>query len=41
MRRVFNMGIGLIAVIDQADEQKLIRLSNEINEHPLIIGSVL
>jgi phosphoribosylformylglycinamidine cyclo-ligase len=40
MRMVFNMGIGLIAVIDKADEQKLIRLSNEVNEHPLIIGSV-
>jgi phosphoribosylformylglycinamidine cyclo-ligase len=40
MRKVFNMGIGLIAVVDKTDEQKVISLSNEINEHPLVIGSV-
>lgn len=41
MRKVFNMGIGLIAVINKEDEHKAIQLSNEINEHPLVIGSVL
>jgi phosphoribosylformylglycinamidine cyclo-ligase len=40
MRKVFNMGIGLIAVIDKDDEQMLMKLAGEINEHPLIIGSV-
>jgi phosphoribosylformylglycinamidine cyclo-ligase len=40
MRKVFNMGIGLIAVIDKDDEHLITKLSNEINEHPLIIGSV-
>jgi phosphoribosylformylglycinamidine cyclo-ligase len=40
MRKVFNMGIGLIAVIRKEDESRLIQLSGEINEHPVIIGSV-
>jgi phosphoribosylformylglycinamidine cyclo-ligase len=40
MRKVFNMGIGLIAVVDKDDEHLITKLSNEINEHPLIIGSV-
>jgi phosphoribosylformylglycinamidine cyclo-ligase len=40
MRLVFNMGIGMIAVINKSDEQMIMRLSSELNEHPLIIGSV-
>jgi phosphoribosylformylglycinamidine cyclo-ligase len=41
MRNVFNLGIGLIAVVSKNDEQKIITLSNEINEHPVIIGEVV
>lgn len=40
MRKVFNLGIGLIAVIKPEDKEKLLKLSGEINEHPLVIGSV-
>jgi phosphoribosylformylglycinamidine cyclo-ligase len=41
MRAVFNMGIGLIAIVPAKDEHKIIQLSNEINEHPLVIGEVI
>jgi phosphoribosylformylglycinamidine cyclo-ligase len=40
MRRVFNMGIGLIAVISKENEHRTVQLANEINEHPVVIGSV-
>ncbi len=40
MRKVFNLGIGLVAVIKSDEKEKLLKLSGEINEHPLIIGSV-
>ncbi len=41
MRNVFNLGIGLIAVVSPDDESRMISLSNEINEHPLRIGEVI
>ena len=41
MRNVFNLGIGLIAVVSPDDENKINSLSNEINEHPLKIGEVI
>ncbi len=41
MRNVFNLGIGLIAVVSPDDESRIISLSNEINEHPLKIGEVI
>ena len=41
MRSVFNLGIGLIAVVSKDDEQKVIQLSSELNEHPLKIGEVV
>ena len=41
MRKVFNLGIGLIAVVSKENEYKTIQLSNEINEHPLVIGRVI
>ncbi len=41
MRNVFNLGIGLIAVVSPDDEGRIISLSNEINEHPLRIGEVI
>ncbi len=41
MRNVFNLGIGLIAVVSKSDEQKVIQLSNFVNEHPINIGEVV
>jgi phosphoribosylformylglycinamidine cyclo-ligase len=41
MRNVFNLGIGLIAIISAGEENKIISLSNEINEHPVKIGEVI
>ena len=41
MRNVFNIGIGLIAVVSKGDEQKAIQLSNSVNEHPIVIGEVV
>ncbi|HKB87230.1 MAG TPA: phosphoribosylformylglycinamidine cyclo-ligase [Ignavibacteriaceae bacterium] len=41
MRNVFNLGIGLVAVVAPDDENKINSLSNEINEHPVKIGEVI
>jgi phosphoribosylformylglycinamidine cyclo-ligase len=41
MRRVFNLGIGLIAVIDKNDVQAAVKLSNEVNENPVVLGEVI
>lgn len=40
MRKVFNLGIGLIAVVDPENKDSILSLCSEINEHPLMIGSV-
>jgi phosphoribosylformylglycinamidine cyclo-ligase len=40
MRRVFNIGIGLIAVVDKNDVQSAIKLANDLNENPVILGEV-
>lgn len=40
MRKVFNLGIGLIAVISGSDVDKAIKLSREIDEFPTVIGEV-
>lgn len=41
MKNVFNLGIGLIAIVSPDDENKINSLSNEINEHPVKIGEVI
>ncbi len=41
MRKVFNLGIGLIAVVSKDDVEKTIHLSNNLNEHPIIIGEII
>ena len=41
MRNVFNLGIGMIAIVNPDDENRIISLSNEINEHPVKIGEVI
>lgn len=41
MRNVFNLGIGLVAVVSPDNEHQVIKYSSEINEHPLVIGKVV
>lgn len=40
MREVFNLGIGLIAVVDKSKVDNVINLCRDINEEPIIIGSI-
>jgi phosphoribosylformylglycinamidine cyclo-ligase len=40
MRQVFNMGIGLIAIVDKNDVDKTLAFSNKINEPGIIIGEI-
>ncbi|MBZ0200356.1 MAG: phosphoribosylformylglycinamidine cyclo-ligase [Ignavibacteriaceae bacterium] len=41
MRQVFNLGIGLIAVVSREKQHDVVKLANELNEHPLVIGEVV
>ena len=41
MRKAFNVGIGLIAVVDKNNEQELINLSRQVGETPVTIGEVI
>ncbi len=41
MRKVFNIGIGLIAIVDKNHSDHAVNLSHEVNEHPIIIGEVI
>ena len=41
MRKVFNIGIGLIAVVDKNDVQKALELSKQANENAVILGEVI
>lgn len=40
MREVFNMGIGLIAIVDKNDVDKTLAVSNQINEKGIVAGEV-
>jgi phosphoribosylaminoimidazole (AIR) synthetase len=40
MRKVFNMGIGLIAIIDKSELTSLKETVNSIGEIPIVIGSI-
>lgn len=40
MRHVFNIGIGLIAVVDKNDVSKVLDLSNQINEKGVVLGEI-
>ncbi len=40
MRKVFNLGIGLIAVVDSPQVDKVIELANTINEKVFVIGKI-
>ncbi|MBU2492827.1 MAG: phosphoribosylformylglycinamidine cyclo-ligase [Bacteroidetes bacterium] len=41
MRQAFNLGIGLIAVVDENDAGKLIEISSSINEEAILIGKII
>lgn len=41
MRKVFNLGIGLIAVISKKDEPQAFQIIHDNNEHVLLIGEVI
>lgn len=40
MRKVFNLGIGLAAIIPRQQEEFALQLAVELNEQPLIIGEI-
>ncbi len=41
MRKVFNMGIGLIAVVHQNDVSNIIDFAKAMDEKPLVIGEII
>ncbi len=41
MRKVFNCGIGLIAIISPSDKLNTFQIAHDIHEHPLLIGKVI
>jgi phosphoribosylformylglycinamidine cyclo-ligase len=41
MRKVFNIGIGLIAVLDKNDVEAAINIAHDFNENPVVIGEVI
>ncbi len=41
MRKVFNIGIGLVAVIETADKDKILETAKSIGESPVEIGKVV
>ena len=41
MRSVFNLGIGLIAVISKNDVSELFKLSEESGETPIVLGEII
>lgn len=41
MRKVFNIGIGLIAVLDKNDVEAAIKIAHDFNENPVVIGEVI
>jgi len=41
MREVFNMGIGLVAIVNKNDVDKTLAISEKINEKGIVIGEVI
>ena len=41
MHKVFNCGIGLIAVVSKEDKLNTFQIAHDIHEHPLLIGEVI
>jgi phosphoribosylaminoimidazole synthetase len=40
MRRTFNCGIGMVAIIDKNDQQEIVKILTELNEDFVIIGEL-
>lgn len=40
MRVVFNMGIGLIAIVDKSDADTVIKISESLSEKGIVLGSI-
>jgi phosphoribosylformylglycinamidine cyclo-ligase len=40
MRKAFNLGIGLITIVDKDDANSITAIANELNESAYIIGEV-
>ncbi len=40
MRKVFNLGIGLIAIVSKENQNEVIRIANELGERSYLIGEV-
>jgi len=40
MRKAFNLGIGLIAIADKSDVEKILSIASTINENGIVIGSI-
>lgn len=41
MHKVFNCGIGLIAVVSKEDKLQAFQIAHDVHEHPLLIGEVI
>lgn len=41
MRNAFNLGIGLIAIVEEKNADKLISASSSISEKPILMGSII
>jgi phosphoribosylformylglycinamidine cyclo-ligase len=41
MQKAFNLGIGLIAIVDQSDVSRVIELSKSLREDAIVIGKVI
>jgi len=41
MHKVFNCGIGLIAVVSKEEKLNAFQISHDLHEHPLLIGEVV
>ncbi|MCL6100622.1 MAG: AIR synthase-related protein, partial [Bacteroidetes bacterium] len=40
MREVFNIGIGLIAIVDKSEVDKTLKVGNQLNENGVVIGEI-
>ena len=40
MRIVFNLGIGLIAIVSKKDADKVLEMSKKLNEPGIVIGEI-
>ena len=41
MQSVFNLGIGLIAIVSKEDEEKIMKISEQFGEKPFVVGEVV